>query len=441
MRVFMLGWEFPPQISGGLGTACYGLTRALDEIGVEVCFVMPRAAAPRLQGRVKVRALSDMEPRRRRNFRHLRMHRLEAHLQAYASPRDRRLVMEQELARQCHSAPTRAAPTADVPEGSFDLTGADYEGDLFGQVYKYARLSVELARQERFDVIHAHDWMTYPAALAVAAMSRKPLVVHVHSTELDRCGVYPDARIYEIERTGMLSAEKVVCVSYLARSMVTGRYKIPAEKVEVVYNSVNLPADDHHDQKPIRRDEKIVLFLGRLTVQKGPEYFLQAAKKVVEKIPNVRFVAAGAGDMIIQCIRKARALDISKYVTFTGFLEAADVAKVFRMADLYVMPSVSEPFGIATLEALSHDVPVIVSRQSGVAEALQHVLKVDFWDVDDMANKIVAVLRHPPLQRALRQQSRIELRKFSWSDAAEHLSRIYDQVIGQATDAQRIQRK
>ncbi len=428
----MLGWEFPPHVSGGLGAACYGLTRALDEIGVEVCFVMPRSTAPRLRGRVKVRALSEVEPQRRRNFRHLRMHRVNAHLRPYASPQQKRENVEEELARQRAAQQSRTSRDMEMPAGSFDLTSAEYEGDLFGQVYKYARLSVELARQERFDVIHAHDWMTYPAAMAVAAMSRKPLVVHVHSTELDRCGVYPDDRIYEIERTGMLSAEKIICVSYLARNMVTGRYKIPAEKVDVVYNAVHLQSDDHAGDRPIRRDEKIVLFLGRLTMQKGPEFFLQAAKRVIQIFPNVRFVVAGAGDMIIQCIRKARELDISRHVTFTGFLEAADVARVFRMADLYVMPSVSEPFGIATLEALSHDVPVIVSRQSGVAEALHHVLKVDFWDVEDMANKIVAVLRHPPLQRALRQQSRIELRKFSWADAAEHISRIYTEAADAA---------
>jgi len=199
--------------------------------------------------------------------------------------------------------------------------------------------------------------------------------------------------------------------------------------VEVVYNAVELPANADLQLAPIKHTEKIVLFLGRVTMQKGPEYFLRAAKKVVEKFKNVRFVMAGSGDMITQCIREAAELGIGRYVTFTGFLRGRDVDKIFSMADLYVMPSVSEPFGIAPLEALSHNVPVIISKQSGVSEVLSHVLKVDFWDIDEMANKILAVLRHKPLQRTLRQHGQIELQKFSWRDSAMRLRDIYDSLV------------
>ncbi|MCD6303758.1 MAG: glycosyltransferase family 4 protein, partial [Planctomycetes bacterium] len=235
--------------------------------------------------------------------------------------------------------------------------------------------------------------------------------------------------VYDIERMGMHGAAKVVCVSHLTKNIVTSRYGVPPEKCEVVYNAVELPDDDGWEMPPIRRNEKIVLFLGRMTMQKGPEYFLRAAKKVIEKFQSVRFVMAGSGDMMAQCVREVAELKLGRYVTFTGFLRGGDVARVFRMADLYVMPSVSEPFGIAPLEALSHNVPVIISKQSGVSEVLTHVLKVDFWDVEEMANKILAVLRHAPLQRTLRQHGHIELRKFSWRDSAAKLRDIYEGLV------------
>jgi len=267
--------------------------------------------------------------------------------------------------------------------------------------------------------------MTYKAGLAVAAATGKPLVVHVHSTEFDRSGENVNQVVYDIEHAGMHGADRVVCVSHLTQTICEKRYGVSADKCTVVYNAVELPDSGQWELSPIRREEKIVLFLGRVTFQKGPEYFLQAAQKVVEHYPNVRFVMAGSGDMIAKCIRMAADLRLGRYVTFTGFLRGADVDKVFRMADLYVMPSVSEPFGIAPLEALGRNVPVIISKQSGVSEVLNHALKVDFWDTEEMANKILAVLRHPPLQKTLRQHGQIELRKFSWRDTAAKLEEVY----------------
>jgi glycosyltransferase involved in cell wall biosynthesis len=321
------------------------------------------------------------------------------------------------------------AGTSDIPVGSVGGSAGAYQGDLLGQVYRYAALAVELARNEKFDVIHAHDWMTYPAGLAVAQASGKPLVIHVHSTEFDRSGDNIWQEVYNIERAGMHGAKRVICVSHYTRNIVLERYGVPPEKTDVVYNAVELPNGGNNWMTPIRHNDKIVLFLGRLTMQKGPEYFLQAAKKVVEKFKEVRFVMAGSGDMIAKCIRLAADLKLGQYVTFTGFLHGADVAKVFRMADLYVMPSVSEPFGIAPLEAMSHNVPVIISKTSGVSEVLTHALKVDFWDTDEMANKILAVLRHPPLQRTLRQHGQIELRKLSWHDSAAQVAAIYARAM------------
>ena len=427
MRVFMLGWEFPPHISGGLGTACYGLTKGLDAIGVDVCFVLPKAVPVDAESHVTVRSSSDLPTLptesapavTQQAFDHVEIHQVDAVLQPYGTPESYEKALQQLKAMQAAEY---------LPQGSFDGGPGPYDGDLMGQVQRYARLAVELAAEEAFDVVHAHDWMTFPAAIAVAAAARKPLVVHVHSTEFDRAGERVNTQIYEIERTGMHSANAVICVSHLTQNTVAGRYGVGPEKLSVVYNAVETVSDEAEHMRPIERNEKIVLFLGRLTMQKGPEYFLRAAKKVVEKFDKVRFVVAGSGDMIAQCVRDVAQLGLGHHVTFTGFLHGPDVARVFQMADLYVMPSVSEPFGIAPLEALSHNVPVIISRQSGVSEVLTHVLKVDFWDTDEMANKILAVLTHPPLQRALRQHGHIELRKLSWEDSARQVRAVYEAV-------------
>ncbi len=275
--------------------------------------------------------------------------------------------------------------------------------------------------------------MTFPAGLAVAALKGTPLVVHVHSTEFDRSGVHVDQRIYDIERRGMHGAIKVIAVSHLTKDLITHHYGVDPAKVEVVYNAIektNGNGNFDEEKYKIRPDEKIVLFLGRITMQKGPEYFLGAAKKVLEVMDNVKFVMAGSGDMIRRVIEMAAQMGIGHKVLFTGFLRGGDVEKVFRMADLYVMPSVSEPFGIAPLEAMSHDVPVIISKQSGVSEVLSHALKVDFWDVNEMANKIIAVLRHPPLASTLRQHGSFEVKRMSWTDAAQSCVQVYQQAVG-----------
>ncbi len=453
MRIFMLGWEFPPHISGGLGTACYGMTKGLDEIGVNVCFVLPTAIPVGGPSHVALRTPADIPTAEGTDttskvFEHVTLHQVQAALQPYASPGVDKNVKRFSTSTTTSTTTTttktagkaaaqeRIEQAASVRPRSFvdgSSPGPQYAGNLLEQVHKYARTAVEIAFREQFDVIHAHDWMTYPAALAVAAATGKPLVVHVHSTEFDRSGDNVYQAVYDIERSGMQGADRVVCVSHLTRNIVISRYGIAPDKVEVVYNAVELPAATNGSwTAPIRQNEKIVLFLGRLTMQKGPEYFLQAARKVVDRFKKVRFIMAGSGDMITQCVRLAADLKLGRHVTFTGFLRGNDVDRVFRMADLYVMPSVSEPFGIAPLEAMGRDVPVIISKQSGVSEVLTHALKVDFWDVDEMANKILAVLRHAPLQKTLRQHGSIELRKFSWRDTAARLSEIYSSMTATA---------
>jgi glycosyltransferase involved in cell wall biosynthesis len=457
----MLGWEFPPHISGGLGTACFGLTKALDRAGVEISFVLPQPIGPGASpSHVDFRSPTslsatpsppaarqdDQTPvpgtlpeELREQFGHMKYFPLTTGHSGYATTEGYHEMVQQLLSEAARTGISDMSelmrlvaerePSAPAGEESFVGMGDGYEGDLMDKVHRYSRLAVELARREDFDVVHAHDWMTYPAGQAVAAVTGKPLVVHVHSTEFDRSGEHINQRVYDIERSGMHAASKVICVSYLTQNIVMARYGVPAGKIAVVYNATENEDAQGEALRPIRQNEKIVLFLGRVTMQKGPEYFLMAARKVVDKFPNVRFVMAGSGDMVTQCIRLCADLRLGGHVTFTGFLRGDDVRKIFSMADLYVMPSVSEPFGIAPLEALSHNVPVIISKQSGVSEVLTHVLKVDFWDIDEMANKILAVLRHPPLQRTLRQHGQFELRKLSWSDAAEKVNQLYKDVL------------
>ena len=452
MRVFMLGWEFPPFISGGLGTACYGLTKAMSGLGTDIMFVLPRPVATPFSTHVRLvspRAGSPLASPstefRLDEFEHVTFRTVDAQnvnpyqtAAQFASEREKEKEALRERALKATKVESEplTAPAAPKPSGaipSFIGAGSPggnspYAGDLFAEIQRYAALAGEIARHEAIDVVHAHDWMTFPAGMAVAGLKGVPLIVHVHSTEFDRSGLHVDQRIYEIERRGMHSAMKVIAVSYLTKNLITHHYGIDPGKVEVVYNAIESNGNGEVEKYNIHKDEKIVLFLGRITMQKGPEYFLAAAKKVLEVMDNVKFVMAGSGDMIRRTIEMAAGMGIGHKVLFTGFLRGNDVEKVFRMADLYVMPSVSEPFGIAPLEAMSHDVPVIISKQSGVSEVLTHALKVDFWDINEMANKIIAVLRHPPLATTLREHGSFEVRRLSWGDAAKSCMGVYEEA-------------
>jgi glycogen(starch) synthase len=426
MRVFMLGWEFPPFISGGLGTACYGLTKALDELGIQVTFVLPRIVGSEYATHVKLLTPGSHRSRTALGFgelRNVKFHEIQSALQPYSTPDvyQRRIEETLRQKRVIHGEAVSAA-------GQF-VGGVDYGGNMYAEVHRYAAVAAELARDEQFDVVHAHDWMTYPAGVVVAAMSGKPLIVHVHSTEFDRSGEHVNQMIYDIERQGMEQADKVIAVSYYTRNIIISRYGIRGEKVEVVHNGVEHDGNLALADTVIDKDEKIVLFLGRITMQKGPEYFLGAAKKVLEFMDNVKFVMVGSGDMMHRAIEMAAELGIGHKVLFTGFLRGQDVQKIYRMADLYVMPSVSEPFGITPLEALGNDVPVIISKQSGVSEVLRHALKVDFWDVDEIANKIIAVLKYPPLWITLRSHGNFEVRKLRWKDTAAKCVKIYEDML------------
>jgi len=444
MKIFMLGWEFPPYISGGLGTACYGLTRAMSELGIEVTFVVPKPIDAPQASHVKMLSPSQVRASAGRRqttetieeMKHVSFRQIDSSLQPYTTPQYYQqkiedIIRQKNLQSQYIEAEQHQMLEQWEKLAHQSVGAGQYGGDMYTEVHRYAAAAARLALQEEFDVIHAHDWMTYPAGIAVAAVTGKPLVVHVHSTEFDRSGEFVNQMIYDIERRGMQAAQKIIAVSYLTRNIILSRYGIQGDKVEVVYNGVEQNGDNRaaFTDIGIRSDEKIVLFLGRITMQKGPEYFLMAARKVLEEIDNVKFVMAGTGDMMHRIIEMAAQMGIGHKVLFTGFLHGKDVQRVYQMADLYVMPSVSEPFGIAPLEALNYDVPVLISKQSGVAEVLTHVLKVDFWDVTEMANKIIAVLKYPPLQLTLREHGNFEVRRLRWSGAAQKCLRIYNELF------------
>ena len=420
----MLGWEFPPFISGGLGTACYGLTRAMDQLDIKVTFVLPRMVGSEYATHVKLLSPgSQTSAFKFSKLKNVTFHTIDSPLQPYSTPDVYQRQIEEALRQKqkMHGGGSASA-----------VFGAIYySGDMNAEVHRYAALAAQLAENEQFDIVHAHDWMTYPAGIVVAAMSGKPLIVHVHSTEFDRSGENVNQMVYDIERRGMHAADKVITVSYFTRNIIISRYGISGEKVEVVHNAVERNGNDNWalTEGGINKDEKIVLFLGRITMQKGPEYFLAAAKKVLEVMDNVKFVMAGSGDLMHQAVEMAAELGIGHKVLFTGFLSGEDVQRIYKMADLYVMPSVSEPFGIAPLEALDNDVPVIISKQSGVSEVLTHALKVDFWDVDEIANKIIAVLKYPPLEKTLANYGNFEVRKLQWKDSAAKCAKIYEEAL------------
>lgn len=427
MKVFMVGWEFPPFISGGLGTACYGLTKAMDRLGLQITFVLPRANKLQYAGHVKMfSAQGFCKSEEAKGFKNVKFYSITSSLRPY-------IACGTYAAESIHSAVQQREKNIHPDPGCNDYLAQldNYGGDIYAEVCRYANATVKIAEVEEFDIIHAHDWMTYPAGIAVKKISGKPLIVHVHSTEFDRSGEQVNQMIYDIERQGMLNAAKIITVSNYTRNIIVNRYGIPPEKVEVIYNGVEYNVSHDHRPAQFQPDEsdKIVLFLGRITMQKGPEYFLAAAKKVLKVMSNVKFIVAGSGDMMHQTIELAAHLCIGHKVLFAGFLRGEDVKRAYQMADLYVMPSVSEPFGIAPLEALHENVPVLISKQSGIAEALTHALKVDFWDVNEMANKIIGILKYPPLHMTLLKNGHFEAHKFRWEDSAIKVRKIYEGIL------------
>jgi len=427
MRVLMFGWEFPPVVSGGLGTACYGITKALTGLGNAVLFVMPRIELSRPFPLLTLISASDIlnaASEREKPFSEDSLIPLSFNPSLLPPSLSGPIILRPYLKAEQSGGEHQGRP--DWPADSYLAAGEGYGVDLFAEVCRYGEAGGLIAARETFDVIHGHDWMTVPACLAARQESGKPFILHIHSLEYDRSGEQINERIYDLERFGMEAADKIIAVSHYTKTMIVSRYGIAPGKIFVVYNALSQreAGEAYHTRRD--GDDKVVLFMGRITFQKGPDYFIAAAARVLKEMPEVTFIMAGSGDMMPRMVERVAELKIGKRFRFTGFLQGPQVEEAFAKADLYVMPSVSEPFGLAPLEAMMYDVPVMISRQSGVSEVLKHALKVDFWDVDELANKMIAVLKYPPLAGELVERAREELKNLRWERAAQQILEVYN---------------
>jgi len=421
----MFGWEFPPHISGGLGTASYGLTKGLAQQDVEILFVMPKASGEEDNSIGRIINASDIDMPNTTTtiddfWKNVSFLPVDSGLIPY-------LGIE-EYAQYMKETEGGGQRSFTHLGGKYNFSGK-YGANLMEEVMRYAYIASKIAKEHDFDVIHAHDWLTYLAGIVAKRISGKPLVVHVHATEFDRSGENVNRIVYDLERTGMEHADAVVAVSNLTRNIVINRYGIDKSRVFTVHNAVDFSGREEKESHKKVVKEKVITFLGRITFQKGPEYFIEAANKVLKAYPNVRFVMAGSGDMMNQMVRRVAKLRIGTKFTFTGFLTGDDVNNMYSQSDVYVMPSVSEPFGISPLEAMRMGVPVIISKQSGVSEVLKHAIKVDFWDVDALADAMYGLLAYPTLTDTLKEEGTEEVNSLNWSDSAVNVKTIYQTIL------------
>jgi len=393
----MFGWEFPPHNSGGLGVACFGLTRALVRDGLDLIFVLPKKIDVPSQNFKMVFADVD---------KGMKVAIVNSSLSPYITAED------------------------------YEVEGGIYGNNLFSEVKRYALSARKIAMRENFDVIHAHDWLSFLAGIEAKKISGKPLVVHVHATEFDRAGGFGNKFVHEIEKRGMSEADKVITVSKFTKDLVVEKYGVDPERIEVVHNAIEHSDYDLNSfvaQSIVKLKGKgyqIVLFAGRITLQKGPDYFIETAYRVLKYNPNILFVIVGSGDMEYQIMRRVAELGISDKVIFAGFLRGEELNSIYRASDLFILPSVSEPFGITPLESIINGTPVLISKQSGVSEVLSNALKVDFWDIDEMVNKILAVLNHESLKETLLKNSQEEVFEMSWRKPAKKCLEIYKNLVG-----------
>ncbi len=429
MKVLMFGWEFPPHITGGLGTASYGLTKGLVKNDVEIIFVVPKAHGDEDQSAIRLVNGSDIPVNYKSKeiqefWNKLTYLEIGSNIMPYIDPEEFEKLHEDE-------GKTLKEKEHLILGEKYNFSGK-YGKNLMEEVARYALVGASIAQKYDFDIIHAHDWLTYSAGIAAQQISGKPLVVHMHATEYDRSGEgRVNSEVFNLEQSGMKQADLVIPVSNLTRNTVINKYGIDPAKVITVHNAIE-PVEqvDLAVKKAVK--EKVVTFLGRLTFQKGPEYFVEAAKKILEKDNNVRFVMAGNGDMMNQLIRRVAELKIADKFHFTGFLKGDDVDKMFLLSDVFVMPSVSEPFGLVPLEAMRSNVPVVISKQSGVAEVLHHALKVDFWDIDSMADAIYGLLHYKALSNTFIKEGKQEVENLKWEYAAEKIKELYIQTCQNA---------
>ncbi len=416
MQALMFGWEFPPHILGGLGTASYGLTKGMaQQPDMHITFVIPKPWGDEDQSFLRIIGANTVPIVWKENSWEYVNQRLQGRMSAD----------EYFYLRQGIHYDYRRIGTDDL--GCVNFSGR-YPDNLLEEIGNYEAVASVLAHQLNFDIIHSHDWLTYPAGVFAKHISGKPLVIHVHATDFDRSRGNVNPSVYAIEKRGMDEADHIMCVSNLTRQTVIEKYGQDPRKVSTVHNAVE-PLKDVDSFVKTPRKDKVVTFLGRITMQKGPEYFVEAAARVLQKTSGVRFVMAGSGDMMNQMINLVARRGIADRFHFTGFLRGRQVQEMLAESDVYIMPSVSEPFGISPLEAMQVGTPSIISKQSGCAEILQHAIKIDYWDIDAMADAIYSIVKYPAMYKSLRELGREEVANIKWYDAGLKVRAIYDGVI------------
>jgi glycosyltransferase involved in cell wall biosynthesis len=440
MKVLMFTWEFPPLISGGLGMACYGMVRALLALGIKIDLVLPTKEMvyfplreendvdtlpavfmdPVLQKEYSSRKFADIQERLEyigisaRPESYLQL----SELQTFMSAVNKEYWKNEYSSLEVHEV------FADM---AANLIG---EEDLVKKVQEYTVRAERFARDLDYNLIHAHDWLTYPSGILAKHISHKPLVVHIHATEFDRAGGPGDERVHKIEHAGMMYADRVIAVSQYTAQMIMSRYRIDTAKIRIVHNAFSLSDESVTDKKRIFKGPT-VLFLGRITLQKGPDYYLEVAQRVLQSHPEARFIMAGTGDMARKLLRDSASKKLGNKFLFTGFLNRQQVECILRAADIYVLPSVSEPFGISPLEAMAFGITSIISKQSGVAEVVNHAFKIDYWDVDLMAQTINHLIENPDKCRQIGIEGMHEVNKIHWNEAAEKIRLVYSSTLSE----------
>ncbi|MDR1381827.1 MAG: glycosyltransferase [Tannerella sp.] len=417
MKALMFGWEFPPHILGGLGTASYGLIKGMSlQSDMDIVFVLPKPWGDEDRSFLKIIGANNTPV----VWKDVSYDYVAGRLSKYMNPQEYFDLREHIYANFSYKH------VNDL--GCIEFSGR-YPDNLMEEINNYSIVAGVIARTEQYDVIHAHDWLTYPAGIHAKNVSGKPLVIHVHATDYDRSRGNVNPEVYNIEKNGMDYADHIITVSNLTRNTVIEKYSQNPAKVTTVHNAVE-PLGRDILAIPDRRGvkDKIVTFLGRITMQKGPEYYVEAAAKVLARSKNVRFIMAGSGDMMNQMIRLAAKRNISDRFHFTGFMKGKQVYEIFKSSDVYVMPSVSEPFGISPLEAMQCGIPSIISKQSGCAEILDYAVKVDFWDIDALADSIYGLITYPALHKFLKEEGLKEVNGIKWEYAGRKVRTIYDRV-------------
>lgn len=428
MKVLMFGWEFPPHISGGLGTACYGMTKALSAFPeMDLTFVVPKTWGNEPAEGMKLIGANEIDliaskikvEKFKTPYTYLSV---QSGMLPYIDPSKYKKAQQ-------HAQQQIAKAEKQDPFETVRFTGT-YHTDLMTEIHNFSVVAEHIAGQHQFDVIHAHDWLTFPAGIKAKNVSGKPLVVHVHATDYDRSGGSANPEVFTIEKAGMEAADQIIAVSNHTKQIIVDKYSIDEAKITTVHNGVEPFRFNAKKYTPkIDKGRKTVTFLGRVTTQKGPQFFVDVAQKILARMTNVDFVMAGSGDLLESMKKRVNDLKLKPNFMFPGFLNCNEVRNTLKSSDVFIMPSVSEPFGICPLEAMYCRVPVIISKQSGVSEVIKHAIKVDFWDTDAMADAVYGILNRPVLNKILTKRGKNEVRKINWKTNALKVIHVYNQLI------------